>query len=103
MGHLATVAIYNFFIVANVYRHGDDSAGMGLGVADGWRWATVHCRCDAPFLHYAPLVASGNGGIVASQLDSVLARQLAFDHIGALYLVVYPLRLFIFASGEKWG
>ena len=95
---MAHVTIYDFFNVANFFCNGGNSAGMGVGAANGWSRITVRCRCNAPILHHAPVVIGRHGGAVVSQLDSICARQLALHNIGALHLVVYPLRLFVLAG-----
>lgn len=98
LGDLAIIAIYNFLNVADIFSNGDDCTGMGVGTANGGRWAAKHRRRNAAILHNAPLVVGSHGGAVVGELDSICARQLALHNIGALSVVVCIVRLFVFAG-----
>ena len=69
-----------------------------MGATDGGGWIAVYCWCNATILHDAALVTGSHGGLVAGKLDGICVRQLAFHNIGALSVVVYPVRLFVHAG-----
>lgn len=69
-----------------------------MGAVDGRGRIAVYCWRITPILHHAPVVIGSHGGPVVSQLDGVCVGKLALNHIGALHLVVYPLRLFVHAG-----
>ena len=102
LGNLADVAFFHFSIITNIRRDGEDRAGMGVGSTDDRRRIAGTGRHLAQFPHYAPLVIGGHGGTLVGQLDGVFASQLAINDNGALYLVVYPVRVQLHASQCKW-
>lgn len=69
-----------------------------MGATNGRGRLTKHSWCNATLVHDAPVVTSRHGGPVACQLDGICTRQLALNNVGTLCLVVYPLRLFVYAG-----
>lgn len=73
-----------------------------MGSANGRGRVTEYYRCNAVFLYHAPVVIGSDGGAVVGELDSICVGQLALNNVGALHLVVYPLRLFVSPGIKKW-